>query len=115
MSPRFLAGVLVLAAVGCQDKKVVAPKAAGTGVQNEANARVPAADAAPPERKIIYTARVDLHVADLDEARGRLDALLVEVKGYVAKSDETGRAGASAPARGRYGCRWRSMRSSCPA
>lgn len=93
MSPRFLAGVLLLAAVGCQDKKVIAPKAAGTGVQNEANARAPAADAAPPERKIIYTARVDLHVADLDEARGRLDALLVEVKGYLAKSDETGRAG----------------------
>ena len=34
-----------------------------------------------------------MHVANLDEARDKLDALLAEVKGYVAKSDESGRSG----------------------
>jgi hypothetical protein len=53
----------------------------------------PGAPEAPPDRKIIYNARVELHVASLDEARGKLDVLLAEVKGYVAKSDESGRTG----------------------
>lgn len=59
----------------------------------DAAAKEPGAGETPPERKIIYTARVELHVASLDEARGKLDALLAEVKGYVAKSDEGGRSG----------------------
>jgi hypothetical protein len=101
---RILFVGLVLAALGCSDKKAApnaAPAARGTGQAEQARhgpadaaAKQPAAAGeAPPERKIIYTARVELHVANLDEARGKLDALLAEVKGYVAKSDEGGRTG----------------------
>jgi hypothetical protein len=96
----LLTGVFLAAAVGCDDKKVMAPKAAATaqgagGERAEKEAKGAAAQdaATPPERKIIYTASVELHVANLDEARDRLDALLVEMKGYVAKSDEIGQAG----------------------
>jgi hypothetical protein len=93
---------LVLAALGCSDKKAApemarepgqdaaarfAEKAAGGAVKE------PGGGEATPERKIIHTARVELHVVNLDEARGKLDALLAEVKGYVAKSDEGGRSG----------------------
>jgi hypothetical protein len=97
-----------LTALGCSDKKAAPGASAGTGAVLREQAEAPgraakvadaakegraAEDAAPPERKIIYTARVELHVTNLDEARGKLDALLAEVKGYVAKSDEGGRSG----------------------
>jgi hypothetical protein len=109
MSRLFFVGLL-LTALGCSDKKAAPGDSAGTGavLRGRAEAAGGAAkaadaakeggageDAAPPERKIIYTARVELHVANLDEARGKLDALLAEVKGYVAKSDEGGRTGTS--------------------
>ncbi len=95
---------LVLAVLGCSDKKA-APEMARGPAQDAAAARFaekaaggaakepPGGGETPPERKIIYTARVELHVVDLDEARGKLDALLAEVKGYVSKSDEGGRSG----------------------
>jgi hypothetical protein len=91
-------GVLLAGAVGCSDKKGAPPRVADApgigGDRNAAKEGAAAPDALPPsERKIIYTARVELHVANLDDARGQLDALLAEVKGYVAKSDESGRAG----------------------
>ena len=96
----LFAGLFLAAAVGCDDKKVMAPKAVfsadgagGERGQMEAKGAAAPAPATSPERKIIYTAAVELHVANLDEARDQLDALLVEVKGYVAKSDELGRAG----------------------
>lgn len=105
---RLLFVGLVLAALGCSDKKAAGPKSAATAagaqdaapMKREAGAagqdKAPPGDPdAPPERKIIYTARVELHVANLDEARDKLDALLAEVKGYVAKSDERGRTGTS--------------------
>ena len=93
---------LVLIALGCSDKKAAHEMAPGPA-QDAAAAKfaakggeakeLPGGGEAPPERKIIYTARVELHVGNLDEARGKLDALLAEVKGYVAKSDEGGRSG----------------------
>src|SRR5947209_12611223 len=103
---RPLAAGLLLFALGCDDKKRAAPAPGDRAIQTEAPAKraadaplggkeQPGAPEAPPERKIIYTARVELHVANLDEARGKLDALLAEVKGYVAKSDESGRSGGS--------------------
>jgi hypothetical protein len=111
MPRTVLVAGLMLVAIGCEDKKAaVANRDAASGVrQAEAGTKHVAAAApaaggqkeppAPPEaqteRKIIYTARIDLHVANLDEARGKLDALLVDVKGYVAKSDESGRSGGS--------------------
>jgi hypothetical protein len=106
MSRMLLVAGLVLFAVGCDDKKVAVANRAGQAeapAMKGAPAAAPAGGQAkelggpdaPPERKIIYTARVELHVANLDEARGKLDALLAEVKGYVAKSDEGGRTGNS--------------------
>ena len=103
---RLLVAGIVLAVLGCSDKKAgpnAAPAArapmqaeqARRGAAEDAAKEPPAAGETPPERKIIYTARVELHVANLDEARGKLDALLVEVKGYVAKSDEGGRTGST--------------------
>jgi hypothetical protein len=98
---RLLVAGLLLVALGCDDKKVAMAPVAGQaeGPAKRADAPVNAAKGAPggqdalPERKIIYNARVELHVANLDEARGKLDVLLAEVKGYVAKSDESGRTG----------------------
>ena len=96
MSRYMFVCVLLAAAFGCSDDKkaavqreAAAPGVRAEGVLKEEKGGAPNA----PERKIIYTARVELHVANLDEARGQLDALLVEMKGYVAKSDEIGRAG----------------------
>ena len=89
--------VLLAGVVGCDDKKASPPKVAAAPGVGEARNAAKEGDAAPDalpqsERKIVYTARVELHVANLDDARGQLDALLAEVKGYVAKSDESGRA-----------------------
>jgi len=93
--------LFIAAAVGCDDKKVMAPKAAtsadaagrGEGAQREPKGAAAADPATSPERKIIYTAAIELLVANLDGARDQLDALLIEVKGYVAKSNEIGQAG----------------------
>ena len=101
MSRLVIFGLVLAAAVGCQDKKAAGPFPAASRTAGEAplqkdqaggGARGPEV-AGEPERKIIYTARVELRVADLDAAREKLDALLAGVKGYVAKSDETGKAG----------------------
>lgn len=107
MSRAVLVAGSMLVALGCSDaKKAAMDRSEGGQVAERAalRANAPAAGAAkeppappdaPPERKIIYTARIELHVANLDDARGKLDALLTEVKGYVAKSDESGRSGGS--------------------
>src|SRR5687768_705961 len=100
MSRVFLAGlVLAVLSVGCSDKKQagVGAPAAGDAAARQGAARNEAGGvpdiAAEPERKIIYTARVELRVADLDAARDKLDALLAAAKGYVTKSDESGKTG----------------------
>ncbi|MBO0699943.1 MAG: DUF4349 domain-containing protein [Zavarzinella sp.] len=103
MSRLLLAGLALAVAVGCDDKKSVrsdaggrapeAPVAAEGGQKQPAHADGAKEPATEPERKIIYTAHIELRVADLDGARGQLEALLAEVKGYVAKSDEAGRSG----------------------
>ena len=102
---RLLFAGLVLAALGCSDKKAAPPGPVADRAPRQGEAppagrapadglkEAPGGPEVPTERKIIYTARVELHVANLDEARAKLDALLAEVKGYVAKSDEGGRTG----------------------
>src|SRR5262245_14543028 len=92
----LLVGLLLASGPGCDDKKGLAPKAGGAGQERgvpDAKGEAPARDGAQLERKIIYTARVELHVNNLDEARKQVDALLVAAQGYVAKSDEAGRTG----------------------
>jgi Domain of unknown function (DUF4349) len=100
----LLVGLVLAAAIGCENKRAArpdaaaqsGPAAAGDAPRLEGKKEVGGRgekELAEPERKIIYTARIELRVADLEAARGQLDALLAEVKGYVAKSDEGGRAG----------------------
>jgi hypothetical protein len=50
---------------------------------------------APIERKVIYTASIQLTVADVGKAEGELDQLVRASKGYVANSDVSGTAGGS--------------------
>lgn len=45
------------------------------------------------ERKIIYTAHLDVVVKDLDEARKKLESLVAKYKAYVANSSIAGDAG----------------------
>lgn len=47
----------------------------------------------PVERKIIYTADVQIMVTDFDEARQQLDGLIEQHKAYVADSDISGEPG----------------------
>ncbi len=98
----LIAGLVAIAILGCEDKKAAEMRVSPAGDEpaKQDVPKAPKGQAGPgiavePERKIIYTARVELHVANLDEARGKLDALLVEVKGYVAKSDESGKTGST--------------------
>lgn len=102
MSRALLMGVLVCATLGCEEKKAMRAQTELAGAADErGEARKAlkqenlAGEGAPNEveRKIIYTARVELHVINLDESRDKLEAILAEVKGYVAKSDESGRTG----------------------
>lgn len=104
----FIAGLLVAATVGCDDKK------AGMGPQSspialdQADAKAakqgnaPAAEAGgapavPPtsevQRKVIQTADLDILVTDFEEARRQFTKLIVDHKGYIAKSDFQGNVG----------------------
>jgi len=48
----------------------------------------PAAQVPPAERKIIYTAHLDVVVTDWDAARADVDRLIAAHKGYVARAEE---------------------------
>jgi hypothetical protein len=52
-----------------------------------------AADAAPIERKIIYSAHLDLVVKDLEATRQAVEQVVKDQNGYVAKSEVTGDVG----------------------
>ncbi len=91
MSRAITLVLFVAMSVGCDAKKGAAERAtAGMAEQQEPKKD---ADGVPTERKIIHTARIDVHVKSLDEARTKLEALLAESKGYIAKSEESGRVG----------------------
>jgi hypothetical protein len=101
---RRLLGVLVLAAVsGCagapEDKMGRTQREAGGARPAEQfKARAPAgadqqgADKAA-ERKVIFTANVDLVVEDFDAAEAQLLTLVKDRRGYVARSDLQGTPG----------------------
>jgi hypothetical protein len=70
------------------DKKPAA-EAPPAGGDKAADAATPA-----PERKIIFTAHLDVVVKDLNEAWAATEKLLAEHKGYVAKSEVRSDSGA---------------------
>ena len=70
-------------------KEPAAPVAAGN-----AGAKAGVADAAPVDRKIIYTADLDVVVKDLDAAIAEMEKLLVGAKGYIGKSEVNNNSGA---------------------
>ena len=75
------------------------PAAAGSGSAGAAPAQ--SISPAPPadHRKVIRTGRIELVVAGYDEARGKLDALLGEVGGYVDSTRLDRRSGGVSAAR----------------
>jgi hypothetical protein len=95
MSRRLVLAVLLatgpvpLAVGGCGEQKV--REAAPARIQREGgDAGKPAGGATPPaptDRKIIYTATLDVVVDDLTAARAEVDRLLAARKGFVAKSE----------------------------
>jgi hypothetical protein len=95
MTRALIVGAFICAILGCEEKKAMRAQVEQAGGGEAEKKVLREAGEAPieTERKIIYTAKVELHVANLEEARDKLDALLVEVKGYVSKSDESGRSG----------------------
>lgn len=80
-----------------------APSGEATGVHREAVPQPPQADKkdggnasegnAQVDRKIIYTATLDVVVKDLDAARAEVERRLADCKGYVAKSEARNDAG----------------------
>lgn len=72
-----------------QAEAPLAGGAAGEGKPPPAERQPAAAD----PRKIIYTATIDVRVDNLDAARERLEALILEKKGYVASSDVDSQSG----------------------
>lgn len=90
-----LLGVLCLIGCGAQNRAVF--KAATEATPPQAGLDVAARkDAAQPpqtRRKIIYTAKVEVVVEDLDEADRSLAELLTAHEGYVARSERSGMPG----------------------
>ncbi|MFO0930951.1 MAG: DUF4349 domain-containing protein [Gemmataceae bacterium] len=88
-------GLAVLCLTGCGEQRV---DFAGAAKDKQAARDGKNADrpdlAARPERKIIYTARVEAVVEDLDDAEASLHELLQSTGGYIAKSERTGQPGA---------------------
>jgi hypothetical protein len=65
------------------------PPAGGEQAKRGANLPAePAAKALPAERRIIYTANLDVVVTDWDAARSEVDKLIAAHKGYVARAEE---------------------------
>ena len=99
---RLLFPLLVAAALagaGCDDKKAAfsSPEVGAKKPGNAAGAPVPAGDAPPAdagaERKVILNVQMDITVDDIGDAGDRIHQIVRESKGYVVKSEETGRAG----------------------
>ena len=62
------------------------------GASPEAKAAMKAAGA-PADRKIVYTATMDVVVKDLDEAIPKVESLVSSHKGYISRSEIRGDAG----------------------
>lgn len=83
--------VTVPPALGCggggMPGAALAPAGAGV-TEGQKPATAPAApNAAPAERRIIYTATLDVVVQDLDAARAEVDKVVTAAGGYVGKSE----------------------------
>ena len=106
MNTRFIPGALLLAFfLGCggssrSGKEAAAPTAGeaqnGAGGQEKVSPETKAAlkaAGAPADRKIVYTATMDIIVKDLDEALPRVASLVSAQHGYVSRSEIRGDAG----------------------
>lgn len=71
-----------------------APAGKAAGAKNEGAADPAAVNAVPPAPMIIYTATLDVIVKDLDAATPEVEKLIAVQKGFVAKSEVKGDAGA---------------------
>jgi hypothetical protein len=67
------------------------------GAKPVKQAEAPAAKEKQPDiqRKLVFTAEIQLGVADFDAAEKELDRVITAHKGYIAKSDVSGKAGGS--------------------
>ncbi|MCZ2343307.1 MAG: DUF4349 domain-containing protein [Bacteroidales bacterium] len=87
-----------LAAPGCGDGTSIATKMAANRVEDPAAGQAaeakPAADQDAISRKIIYNASLEVVVQDLTETTKQIEKLILEQKGYIAKSDSSGDTGA---------------------
>lgn len=111
--PVRLLAVVALLPLGCSDNRERSYSGAAPAAKMAAEAPAPGgvvfrqapagadakpvggkpAEAAPVERKIVYTAHLDLIVKEFEPARTAVARLVEEHKGYVSKSDVTGDAG----------------------
>lgn len=88
-----LLGVLCLIGCGARNRAVFtgakeAAQAPGQDIAGRRDAAQP-----PAQRKIIYTAKVEVVVEDLDNAASLLTELLTAHEGYVARSERSGMPG----------------------
>jgi len=74
-------------------KAARAPEPGDAPAQAEKEDPAKKQEAAGSAPKIIYTARLELSVADLDRAESDLISLVKERKGYIVRSDPTGEPG----------------------
>ena len=97
-----LAVVGLVAAVGCgagaPPQAAMAPHPRGESAGEAKDAPPlpggkPAAEKEAADRKVIYSASVEVVVRNVDEARGEVERLTDAHKGYIAKSDVSGTAG----------------------
>lgn len=97
------AGLVVACAVcsmapgGCSGNQT--PPGRGDAAPAPPNAAAPAQKAgeakkeSPAQRKIRYTAQVEVVVKDLDAAQIEVERIIADAGGYVARSEITGSAG----------------------
>jgi hypothetical protein len=94
----ILTTFIATGAIGCSAQAPPAVKISRETAQGEAgDAKQPPGPAGknePFQRKIIYTARLDVIVSDFDAARQRFEQLYEEAGGYVEKSEFSGNIGA---------------------
>ncbi len=93
---RLAALLLVALLAGCDDK----PQAGAARAEEAAAPKAaPDAGAKPDgpavERKIIYSAAIELHVTNVEAVQPEVEKVAADFKGYVAKSDITGQVGRS--------------------
>lgn len=97
-SPKLTARIAMSDEDAIQGMRTAAAFAKQGGGQRKAEAPAVAKAEAPPaveevQRKIIFTAHLDLVVQDIDKAQTSLEKALEEVKAYIARSEMKGAPG----------------------